>query len=74
MLDLGLHRRMDHDASKGIASLATKWISRAAATQRSGRAGRTQPGLCLRFYTRQWRPRADVKSLLRLLSLYVHRV
>ena len=25
VIDLGLHRRVDHDASKGIASLATKW-------------------------------------------------
>ncbi|CAK9033511.1 unnamed protein product, partial [Durusdinium trenchii] len=54
VVDLGLHRRMDHDASKGIASLATKWISKAAATQRSGRAGRTQPGLCLRLYTQEF--------------------
>ncbi|CAJ1371199.1 unnamed protein product [Effrenium voratum] len=54
VLDLGLHRRMDHDSSKGISSLATKWISKAAATQRKGRAGRTQPGLCLRLYTKQY--------------------
>ncbi|CAE7803865.1 unnamed protein product [Symbiodinium sp. CCMP2456] len=45
---------MDHDATKGIASLATKWISKAAATQRSGRAGRTQPGICLRLYPKQF--------------------
>lgn len=25
VIDLGLHRRVDHDASKGIASLATTW-------------------------------------------------
>ncbi|CAL1126910.1 unnamed protein product [Cladocopium goreaui] len=54
VIDLGLHRRVDHDASKGIASLATKWISKAAAAQRSGRAGRTQPGLCLRLYTKEF--------------------
>lgn len=54
VIDLGLHRRMDHDATKGIASLATKWISKAAATQRSGRAGRTQPGICLRLYPKQF--------------------
>ena len=52
VIDLGLHRRVDHDATKGVASLATKWISKAAATQRSGRAGRTQPGICLRLYTK----------------------
>lgn len=25
VIDLGLHRRVDHDATKGVASLATKW-------------------------------------------------
>jgi len=52
VLDLGLHRRVDHDSSRGMSALATKWISRAAATQRSGRAGRTQPGICCRLYTK----------------------
>jgi ATP-dependent RNA helicase DHX57 len=29
------------------------WVSRAAARQRRGRAGRTQAGVCYKLYTRQ---------------------
>jgi len=52
VIDLGLHRRLSHDEQRGMSALETKWISRASATQRSGRAGRTQPGICLRLYTK----------------------
>ena len=34
-----------------IESLLVSPISRAAATQRAGRAGRTKPGKCFRLYT-----------------------
>eukprot|EP00929_Paragymnodinium_shiwhaense_P065800 TRINITY_DN32962_c0_g1_i1.p1 TRINITY_DN32962_c0_g1~~TRINITY_DN32962_c0_g1_i1.p1 ORF type:complete len:1408 (+),score=321.58 TRINITY_DN32962_c0_g1_i1:119-4342(+) len=51
VIDLGLHRRVDHSSNSTFAALATKWISKAAAKQRSGRAGRTQPGVCIRMYT-----------------------
>eukprot|EP00930_Biecheleria_cincta_P045190 TRINITY_DN31156_c0_g1_i1.p1 TRINITY_DN31156_c0_g1~~TRINITY_DN31156_c0_g1_i1.p1 ORF type:complete len:1684 (+),score=300.69 TRINITY_DN31156_c0_g1_i1:465-5054(+) len=75
VIDLGLHRRMDHDVGKGIATLATKWISKAAAKQRNGRAGRTQPGLCIRLYPKEFfekgmnefePPESSVMSLDRL--------
>jgi len=29
------------------------WVSQAAARQRRGRAGRTQPGICYKLYTRK---------------------
>eukprot|EP00928_Gymnodinium_smaydae_P012500 TRINITY_DN14528_c0_g1_i1.p1 TRINITY_DN14528_c0_g1~~TRINITY_DN14528_c0_g1_i1.p1 ORF type:complete len:874 (+),score=163.95 TRINITY_DN14528_c0_g1_i1:34-2655(+) len=54
VIDLGLHRRVDFDGKSGLAALATKWISQAAAKQRAGRAGRTQPGKCVRMYTREF--------------------
>lgn len=54
VIDGGLHRRVDYDSKRGMSALSTKWISRAAATQRSGRAGRTRPGICIRLYTREW--------------------
>lgn len=52
VIDIGLHRRVDHDEKRGLSALVTKWISQAAAKQRAGRAGRTRPGMCLRMYTR----------------------
>eukprot|EP00930_Biecheleria_cincta_P046744 TRINITY_DN32280_c0_g1_i1.p1 TRINITY_DN32280_c0_g1~~TRINITY_DN32280_c0_g1_i1.p1 ORF type:complete len:1630 (+),score=254.37 TRINITY_DN32280_c0_g1_i1:68-4957(+) len=54
VIDFGLHRRVDHDEKRGVSALVTKWISQAAATQRSGRAGRTRPGKCIRLYSRHW--------------------
>jgi len=54
VVDMGLHRRVDYDGKRGMSALSTKWISRAAATQRSGRAGRTRPGICIRLYTREF--------------------
>jgi pre-mRNA-splicing factor ATP-dependent RNA helicase DHX15/PRP43 len=35
----------------GVESLLVSPISKASANQRSGRAGRTQPGKCYRLYT-----------------------
>ncbi len=51
VIDSGLVRLPSHDPWTGIATLAVKKISRASATQRAGRAGRTRPGRCLRLYS-----------------------
>jgi HrpA-like RNA helicase len=40
------------NSSQGINQLITAYASKANCTQRRGRAGRTQGGLCYRFYTR----------------------
>lgn len=39
------------DISSGIQSFEVSWISKAAASQRAGRAGRTGPGHCYRIYS-----------------------
>lgn len=51
VIDSGLVRVLVHDARLGIDRLELRRISRASATQRSGRAGRTAPGRCLRLWT-----------------------
>lgn len=51
VVDSGLHRQASHSWWTGLPSLRTRPISRASAIQRAGRAGRTEPGLCLRLYT-----------------------
>ena len=43
MVDTGLARVMAHDAAAGLDRLELAPISRAAADQRAGRAGRTAP-------------------------------
>jgi ATP-dependent RNA helicase DHX57 len=36
-----------------MSRLVEKWVTRAAGRQRRGRAGRTQPGVCYKLYTRK---------------------
>ena len=51
VVDSGLARILRYDAGVGLDRLELDWISRAAADQRAGRAGRTAPGVCLRLWT-----------------------
>lgn len=51
VVDSGLARIAVHSPWSGLQRLTIGKISRASAVQRAGRAGRTQPGLCLRLYT-----------------------
>jgi ATP-dependent helicase HrpB len=51
VIDSGLARIARFDARRGINTLLVEEISRASADQRTGRAGRTAPGHCLRLWT-----------------------
>lgn len=51
VVDCGLARQARYDPRRGINTLLIEKISRASADQRAGRAGRTQPGVCLRLWT-----------------------
>ena len=51
VVDSGQARVARYDAHRGINTLLIEKISRAAADQRAGRAGRTAPGVCLRLWT-----------------------
>jgi len=69
VIDSGLARVARFDAKHGINALRVVPISRAAAEQRAGRAGRTGPGRCLRLWTHadhQHRLERDVPEVLRL--------
>ena len=52
VIDGGLARRQRFDPGSGLARLVTEPASRAEADQRRGRAGRTEPGVCHRVWTR----------------------
>jgi len=51
VVDSGLARRQRYDERRGIDVLLMAPISRAAAEQRAGRAGRTAPGTCTRLWS-----------------------
>ncbi|HVL12857.1 MAG TPA: helicase-related protein, partial [Gemmata sp.] len=50
VVDSGLARQMEFEPSVGMDRLKLVPISRASADQRAGRAGRTQPGVCVRLW------------------------
>jgi ATP-dependent helicase HrpB len=52
VIDSGLTRRLQHDPATGMNRLVTVTVSKAAAEQRKGRAGRLGPGICYRLYGR----------------------
>jgi ATP-dependent helicase HrpB len=51
VIDSGLARVMSHSPWSGLARLQIQKISKASAVQRSGRAGRTGPGIGIRLYS-----------------------
>lgn len=51
VVDSGRQKCRNYNATTGVASFDIMWISKAAADQRAGRAGRTGPGHCYRIYS-----------------------
>lgn len=69
VIDSGLARVAGHSPWSGLATLNVARVSRASATQRAGRAGRTRPGRALRLYTAQdfaARPAHEAPEIRRL--------
>ncbi len=69
VIDSGLARIPRYDSYRGINTLLVEKISRAAADQRAGRAGRTAPGHCLRLWTaheQSARPAQELAEVKRL--------
>jgi ATP-dependent helicase HrpB len=52
VVDSGWSRRPHFEPSNGLSRLVTVRVSKAAAQQRTGRAGRLGPGYCLRLWTK----------------------
>ncbi|TAQ84759.1 hypothetical protein B7494_g6918 [Chlorociboria aeruginascens] len=51
VIDAGFVKLRAYNPTTGIETLTASPISKASATQRAGRAGRTKPGKCYRLYT-----------------------
>jgi ATP-dependent helicase HrpB len=69
VIDSGLARMPRYDPYRGINTLLVEKISRAAADQRAGRAGRTAPGHCLRLWSAHEqgaRPLQEIPEVRRL--------
>jgi ATP-dependent helicase HrpB len=69
VIDSGLARVARYDANRGINTLLIEKISQANADQRTGRAGRTAPGTCIRLWSRpehDERPPHEMPEIRRL--------
>lgn len=69
VIDSGLARVPAYDPHRGINTLLVQKISQASAAQRTGRAGRTAPGYCLRLWgerEHEHRPVHDLPEIRRL--------
>jgi ATP-dependent helicase HrpB len=69
VIDSGLARIPRYDPHRGINTLLIEKISRASADQRTGRAGRTAPGISLRLWTQREhedRPAQELPEIKRL--------
>ena len=51
VFDTGRAKDKRYDEQTGVQSFEVGWISKASASQRAGRAGRTGPGHCYRLYS-----------------------
>lgn len=68
VVDCGYAKLRAYNPSTGIETLTAVPISKASATQRAGRAGRTRPGKCFRLYTQasyEQLPEATVPEIQR---------
>jgi ATP-dependent helicase HrpB len=74
VIDSGLARIPRYDPYRGINTLLVEKISRAAADQRAGRAGRTAPGQCLRLWTEHEHGARSVQELSEVKRLDLSEV
>lgn len=51
VIDSGFAKQTSYNPRSGMESLVVTPVSKAAANQRAGRAGRVAPGRCFRLYT-----------------------
>ena len=68
VVDSGLANVASHSPWSGLPTLRKSPVSKASLAQRTGRAGRTRPGLCLRLFTRgdfESRPDHDSPEIAR---------
>ena len=52
LIDSGFSRAPAFEPATGLTTLETRRVSQAAAAQRRGRAGRTEPGICYRLWNK----------------------
>lgn len=67
VVDSAQERVTQFDARSGISKLITQRISQASMTQRAGRAGRLEPGICLHLLAKEQADRSPAQSEAEIL-------
>ncbi|MEN5016715.1 ATP-dependent helicase HrpB [Erwinia sp. Eh17-17] len=62
VVDSALERSAQFDVRSGVTGLQTQRVSQASMTQRAGRAGRLEPGICLHLMAKDQAERAAAHS------------
>ncbi|VED37459.1 ATP-dependent helicase HrpB [Escherichia coli] len=62
MVDCAQERVARFDPRTGLTRLITQRVSQASMTQRAGRAGRLEPGICLHLIAKEQAERAAAQS------------
>ncbi|XP_068655675.1 DExH-box ATP-dependent RNA helicase DExH6-like [Aristolochia californica] len=52
VIDSGRMKEKSYDPYNNVSTLHSSWVSKASASQREGRAGRCQPGICYHLFSR----------------------
>ncbi|NIG19971.1 ATP-dependent helicase HrpB [Pantoea sp. Al-1710] len=68
VVDSALERSAQFDVRSGVTRLQTQRISQASMTQRAGRAGRLEPGICLHLLPQEQAMRAVAQSEPEILN------
>ncbi|CAM3827042.1 ATP-dependent helicase HrpB [Rahnella bruchi] len=68
VVDSGLERSAQFDPRSGLTRLITQRISQASMTQRAGRAGRLEPGLCWHLFSKEQAERASAQAEAEILQ------
>nr|XP_022344536.1 ATP-dependent RNA helicase DEAH12, chloroplastic-like [Crassostrea virginica] len=71
VLDTGLAKEMRYDPDKKVNSLKLVKITKSSADQRKGRAGRTSPGKCFRFYSKDDYDKMVTSSVPEILRTHI---
>ncbi|UWS28555.1 ATP-dependent helicase HrpB [Erwinia pyrifoliae] len=68
VVDSALERSAQFDVRSGLTRLQTQRVSQASMTQRAGRAGRLEPGICLHLLAQEQAERAAAHSEPEILN------
>jgi len=74
VIDSGYARKPAYDPGTGLTNLVTLRVSRAAADQRRGRAGRMEPGICYRLWNERQTQALDAFDTPEILATDLSRL